>query len=85
MFSFDTGENDKINSHFSFPKVLDLSGYSYKAMMAEQGAEARADCEFPELLDVPDDDYYYRLVGMNIHMGTADAGHYYSLIDIKRG
>lgn len=33
MFSYDTLENDKINSHFAFPKVLDLKPYSYKAAM----------------------------------------------------
>jgi ubiquitin carboxyl-terminal hydrolase 34 len=27
----------------------------------------------------------YRLVGINIHEGTADAGHYYSIINTKRG
>ena len=81
MFSYDTLENDKINTHCAFPKVLDLKPYSYKAHMGDQAKEAA----HPELLDISDDDYIYRLVGINIHTGTADAGHYYSLINIKRG
>lgn len=36
-------------------------------------------------MNISDDDYIYRLVGVNVHVGTADHGHYYSLIDIKRG
>lgn len=83
MYSYDTGENDKINSHFSFPQLLDLKDYSYKTLIQEEGEGAGV--EYPELLNIDDDDYVYRLVGMNIHTGTADAGHYYSLIDIKRG
>lgn len=41
--------------------------------------------EHASLLNISDDDYIYRLVGVNVHVGTADHGHYYSLIDIKRG
>jgi ubiquitin carboxyl-terminal hydrolase 9/24 len=32
-----------------------------------------------------DDNYIYKLVGVNIHVGTADHGHYYSLINTNRG
>ena len=32
-----------------------------------------------------DDDFIYRLVGVNIHRGTAQHGHYWSLINIARG
>jgi len=37
------------------------------------------------LLEVHDDEYVYRLVGVNVHVGTADHGHYYSIINTKRG
>ena len=29
----------------------------------------------------PDDYYIYKLVGVVIHIGTAESGHYYSLIN----
>jgi hypothetical protein len=30
VFSFDTFMNDKINSRFEFPQVMDLKDYSFK-------------------------------------------------------
>ena len=39
----------------------------------------------PDLKDISDDAYLYRLVGVNIHVGTADHGHYYSIINTQRG
>jgi hypothetical protein len=36
-------------------------------------------------MEVEDEAYLYRLVGVNIHVGTADHGHYYSIINTKRG
>jgi hypothetical protein len=38
-----------------------------------------------KLMEIDDDEYIYRLVGVNVHVGTADHGHYYSLIDQRRG
>jgi ubiquitin C-terminal hydrolase len=37
------------------------------------------------LMDIPDEEYVYKLVGVTIHRGTAEHGHYYSLINTKRG
>ena len=37
------------------------------------------------LRHLEDDEYVYRLVGVNIHRGVADGGHYWSLINTKRG
>ena len=36
-------------------------------------------------LDDADENYEYKLVGVVVHMGTADAGHYISYININRG
>lgn len=41
--------------------------------------------ETKHLMDIPDEEYTYKLVGVNIHIGTAEHGHYYSLINTKRG
>ena len=43
------------------------------------------DEEIEKIMNIDDDDYVYRLVGVNIHVGTADHGHYYSIINTKRG
>jgi ubiquitin C-terminal hydrolase len=37
------------------------------------------------LMDIGEDEYVYKLVGVTIHRGTAEHGHYYSLINTKRG
>ena len=36
MFSFDTMQNDKINTRFEFPAILDLKEYSYKHVMMKE-------------------------------------------------
>jgi len=81
VFSFDTLANDKVNSRFEFPRVLDMKEYSYKEVTK---GEAK-DEDLQELLEVQDDEYVYRLAGVNVHVGTADHGHYYSIINTKRG
>jgi ubiquitin C-terminal hydrolase len=39
----------------------------------------------PEKLEGEDECYEYKLVGVTVHIGTADAGHYYSYINTMRG
>lgn len=46
----------------------------------------------PEVMEegndkVPDEDdcFEYKLVGVNVHSGTANAGHYWSYINTERG
>lgn len=38
-----------------------------------------------EFLEADDDDFVYRLVGVQIHRGVANGGHYWSLINTVRG
>ena len=37
IFNFDTFMNDKINTHFDFPNILNLSDYSFKNVMTREG------------------------------------------------
>jgi len=37
VFNFDTFRNDKINSMFKFPPILDLKPYSYYDVMGREG------------------------------------------------
>jgi hypothetical protein len=37
-----------------------------------------------DLMEKQDDDYKYRLVGINIHSGTGKGGHYWSIINTNR-
>lgn len=37
-----------------------------------------------KVVDEPRENFEYKLVGVVLHMGTADAGHYLSYININR-
>lgn len=87
VFSFETFSNEKINSWLEFPNTLDLKAYSLKGI-AEQDKTTEQFGTNPELapyLSLDDDNYVYKLVGVNIHKGTAQHGHYYSIINTARG
>lgn len=47
----------------------------------EQTEEQNEENKWPE----PEDCFEYKLVGVNIHSGSAQSGHYWSLINVKRG
>lgn len=106
-FNFDTLANEKINSQFDFPNVIDMTPYTeegseLKALRkkakksdkpgAEQSAEAQSSEELrgEDLVkaeaQLKQKEYYqYKLVGILIHNGNAQAGHYYSFINVDRG
>ncbi len=101
IFNFDTFRNDKINSLFEFPTYLDLKPYSFYEVMRKENrlnknptgeddnqgsatteaAPQNEDSKMPE----EDDCWEYKLVGVTVHSGTANAGHYWSLINTQRG
>lgn len=98
IFSFETFNNEKINTKFEFPHTLDLRPYSYKGV-AEKENIARVDLdsipdddegkkiqeELERYRDLEDESFFYKLVGVTIHVGSADHGHYYALINSARG
>ncbi|XP_070576482.1 ubiquitin carboxyl-terminal hydrolase 34-like isoform X2 [Ptychodera flava] len=72
-FNMITMMKEKVNTHFSFPFKLDMYGYTEEALMSDStGNEERLteDCN----------KYMYDLIGVTVHTGTADGGHYYSFI-----
>jgi Ubiquitin carboxyl-terminal hydrolase len=64
-----------------------LSEFSFKSVMQSEGhpKELLEHEEVKHLLAIEDDEYIYKLVGVTIHRGTAEHGHYYALINTKRG
>jgi ubiquitin C-terminal hydrolase len=64
-FDYDTMEKLKINDLLEFPMELDMFPYTSEALAA-----ANAD----------DTSRMYDLVGVVVHSGTSDTGHYYSFI-----
>lgn len=64
-FNIQRLQRSKINDHFSFPTKIDMRPYKVEYLMDD-----------PE--DIPED--IFELVGILIHSGTAESGHYYSFI-----
>ncbi|CAH0594132.1 unnamed protein product [Chrysodeixis includens] len=90
-FNMLTMLKEKVNTHFSFPMRLDMSGYVEKHLMpAQYQEEKKKDAEKKEgdaspTAEVEDNSefeehYEYELIGVTVHTGTADGGHYYSFI-----
>lgn len=127
-FNMVTMLKEKVNTHFSFPMRLDMSGYSEKSLMPQYYQEEKKkmqlrrsssrssnNTESPEVsttekkkdtsptssmessaetceaserssneMDEDEDEFIdhfeYDLVGVTVHTGTADGGHYYSFI-----
>ncbi|XP_063231242.1 ubiquitin carboxyl-terminal hydrolase 34 isoform X2 [Bacillus rossius redtenbacheri] len=69
-FNMVTMLKEKVNTHFSFPLRLDMSGYVEKHLMPQHYQDTE---DFNEC-------YEYDLIGVTVHTGTADGGHYYSFI-----
>ncbi|QPH16557.1 hypothetical protein C2857_001230 [Epichloe festucae Fl1] len=64
-FNLRTMQRNKINDYFSFPLSLDISPYTVEYLNANG--------------DAPQSDVF-ELVGILVHSGTAESGHYYSYI-----
>ena len=83
--SYETFENEKLNNKLEFPKILDLNKYSFRNNVETQQDNKPADPNIADLMELSDDQYIYKLVGVNIHRGSANRGHYWSVINTKRG
>lgn len=64
-YNLRTLTRSKINDHFSFPPSIDMRPYKVEYLMNESG-------------EVEED--MFELVGVLVHTGTAETGHYYSYI-----
>jgi ubiquitin carboxyl-terminal hydrolase 34 len=77
-FNMVTMQREKVNTHFSFPNVLDMSSYMEENIFKKAG-DAAAPLG-------TNDKYKFELIGVTVHTGTADGGHYYSFIrDLEHG
>ena len=97
FYNYEIDRNEKINSRLEFPKVLNLKNYTIEEMARKNAAkhasanlsennEGTKDSFFEndEIYFRNDEYYEYHLVGVNIHIGSADAGHYFSYINTVR-
>ncbi|XP_070409718.1 ubiquitin carboxyl-terminal hydrolase 34 isoform X3 [Nothobranchius furzeri] len=76
-FNMVTMMKEKVNTHFSFPLRLDMTPYTEDFLMGKgehkEGFREEGDSKGPG-------SYEYDLIGVTVHTGTADGGHYYSFI-----
>jgi len=63
--------------------VSNLVSTDNNKSLTNQDEDMASDEEQKEQL--PKENFEYKLVGVVVHMGTADAGHYLSYINISRG
>jgi len=68
-FDYNLMQKVKINDFFEFPKVINMKKWTKQGALQDSN----------ELLE-DDKSYQYDLVGVLVHAGTAEAGHYYSYI-----
>ncbi|PFX25818.1 Ubiquitin carboxyl-terminal hydrolase 34 [Stylophora pistillata] len=69
-FNMVTMMKEKVNTHFSFPLQLNMAPYTEEFLMGDKQDQD------PQL----DLSYWYQLIGVVVHTGTAEGGHYYSFI-----
>lgn len=51
----------------------------------EEDDDEKKEEQEPQVIIEEDDCFEYKLVGVNVHSGSANAGHYWSYINTKRG
>jgi ubiquitin C-terminal hydrolase len=70
-YAVDIGKRIKVNDYFQFPREIDLFPYTLNHIeMREQGIQQTRE----------ETEQIYDLVGVLVHTGTAESGHYYSYI-----
>jgi len=76
-FDYEYFQNRKINSRLEFPNKLNLKNYTIESTINEGKGN--------EDFFIKTNDYYeYNLVGVNVHYGLSEAGHYFSFINTER-
>ncbi|KAF9905687.1 hypothetical protein EC991_001361 [Linnemannia zychae] len=87
-YDMDTMRRIKINDRFEFPSRLDMEPYTIEYLTRKEQAQDGV-VSSPSIAQLPDPDksaaFQYNLVGVLVHTGTADSGHYYSYIKDRNG
>ena len=77
--NYEIERTEKINSRFEFPLNINMKEF------CTEDIEISGKKFENEDIYIKEESYYsYELKGINIHMGSADGGHYFSVINISR-
>jgi ubiquitin carboxyl-terminal hydrolase 9/24 len=89
-FDMDRMMRVKLNDYYEFKEEIDVAEYTHEYLSAKEKAQkapkdgdgeaADSKEELLKTLKQPRAYYQYELVGIVVHSGTADSGHYYSYI-----
>ena len=75
--NYEYDRTEKINSRFDFPMKLNLKNFCVETFRKHDESEQ-------EIYFKNDEYYEYILKGVNVHLGHANSGHYFSFIDVER-
>ncbi len=78
-FNMITMLKEKVNTHFSFPFRLDMSPYMEENLIPTGKQDMKKEDEL-ENKEEKTWGYEYELIGVTVHTGTAEGGHYYAFI-----
>lgn len=84
IFNFDTMMNEKINSRLEFPTEFDMEPYTIEGIEKREANATSGEKAEDQWHGKGEDYYKYKLCGVVVHTGSADAGHYYSYINTNR-
>ncbi|XP_014661859.1 PREDICTED: ubiquitin carboxyl-terminal hydrolase 24-like [Priapulus caudatus] len=88
-FDYDWEANRalKFDDHFRFPWVLDMEPYTSEGLARRESGDNKQEDNMMETnqLDAVAVATTYELVGVAVHSGQANAGHYYSFIKDRSG
>ncbi|CAF3593955.1 unnamed protein product [Rotaria socialis] len=92
-FNMVTMQREKVNTLFQFPMQLDMSGYMETNLIDKNKLIGDGNPEHDEEKDSEstskyppaspssgNDSHLFELIGVTVHTGTAEGGHYYSFI-----
>jgi ubiquitin carboxyl-terminal hydrolase 34 len=86
-FNMVTMLKEKVNTHFSFPMQLNMSGYMEKNLIGANTEQVEASVSNGATSSSTNSDeeesFVYDLIGVTVHTGTAEGGHYYSFIKVS--
>ena len=79
-FNMITMLREKVNTFFSFPMTLDMSPYLEENLIQKAQKDEKERGKKSSPAKESKDANLYRLIGVTVHTGTADGGHYYGFI-----
>ena len=81
-FDLELMRRIKVNDYCKFPFHLNLEPFTKEGLARKENPQQAANSD-SEHFKRPPNYYQYELVGILVHSGTADGGHYYSFISNK--